>query len=63
MLFLFPLFHDYHFSVNNNPYTSHIQSYVAVLNMLQNTDRNDEQNTNGASEIILVFNLVIFLTF
>ena len=49
-------FHNYPFSVNNNLYTSRIQSHVAVFKMLQNTDQNDEQNKNRAPENISIFN-------
>ena len=46
-------FHNYPFSVNNNLYTSRIQSHVAVFKM---TDQNDEQNKNRAPENISIFN-------
>ena len=45
MLLLLPVFHNYQFSVNINPYTTRIQSYVAALKLIQNAEQNDEQNT------------------
>ena len=42
--------------MNINHYTTGVQSYVAVLKIIQNTEQNDEQNTNDACKNIPVFN-------
>lgn len=44
------------FSLNVNPYTTRIQSYMGMLKMIQNTEQNGKQNANEALGNIPVFN-------